>query len=626
MGFLLGLLPQGTLDRSVDRAWEMQSQWLGSHGSAARDGDGWQFRYHLPGRDRGCEFWVETGDRTARGSFVYVSGWCYRSVNPSNGLTENDYREVLKRHRDGRPPITDDVFGNFFVVVYDHITMRMAIIPDRFALSAIYFAQLGSRIVVSDRAVLVASLMGATLDGQSLVASMRGIHIPFGRSLFTNVNRLMCGCYVDLDLAKHTLLVRRWSPLYSPIASFSLQECLEVSKGALRSVAERITASDQSVIDLTGGNDTRLFAAAVESIHPQGIPEFVSWRVAGAEDSPDVVIARRIANLFGWTLRRLDRYSVAEATNEHLSLVALQADGAFTIDSAFSRLEQESRHSTASECHIGAIGGELLRGFFWRHEMLALGRTSKVNYRALLTYRLYDTNGVDPRRLGQGAPSQAEHDEIVLEGYRHLGEAGGERLNPYKLDVMYLHKLCYSVGNSQSWLSDSRRIRLPLLASEVSETALTFPWRCRMSRRLVLRLIADLSPRLSTIPNDKHEPMVALGWASWPSYASAGLRVGSKTFRRIVRGHLGLSAGGIRSRVQLPPASWQSALREGQSLRSAMNPSLIRGILDEVASPNVTAHALRAFYALLTAELLLGSVRGLSKRVEFSGAPSLLIS
>jgi hypothetical protein len=326
-----------------------------------------------------------------------------------------------------------------------------------------------------------------------------------------------------------------------------------------------------------------------------------------------------------WSLRVLDRYPAAEATHEYLRRLALQADGTFTIDAAFSRIEQESRHSTASECLVGGIGGELLRGFFWRHEMLALGRTSEVNYRALLEYRLYDVNGIDPRCLGPGAPSQAEHDDLIVDGYRFLGEAGGEQLNPYKLDVMYLHKLCYSAGNSQSWLNGFRRIKLPLLASEVCATALTFPWRCRRNRRLILQLIAQLSPRLSTIPNDRHEPMFVLGWTSWPSYAAAGLRGGSKTLRRIVRRYLGRPAGGIRSKGQVPPESWRAALRDGQSLRSAVEPSLIERILEDVASTHVTPDALRSFYALLTAELLLASVRGLSKRVEFSGTPAPLV-
>jgi hypothetical protein len=119
--------------------------------------------------------------------------------------------------------------------------------------------------------------------------------------------------------------------------------------------------------------------------------------------------------------------------------------------------------------------------------------------------------------------------------------------------------------------------------------------------------------------------MVTLGWASWPSYAAAGLRVATKTSKRMIRSYLGRPAGGTRSKGQVPPESWRTALEEGSYLKAAVDPSLIRGILENVASPGATPDTLKAFYALLTAELLLGGVPGLSKRVEFSGAGAPLI-
>jgi hypothetical protein len=539
-------------------------------------------------------------------------------------LTERDHRDALTRYREGQAPITDDHFGHFTAVVYDHTRNRIAFVPDRFAQSATYFSKAAGMIAVSDRASSVASLIGAALDGQSLLALMRGIHFPFGRSLFANVSRVMCGCYVDVDLRTRKVSMRRWIPLYGGTVSLPFRDGVELSAGAVARVADRITRSPRSVIDLTGGNDTRLLAAAVESVHPNGVPESVSWRVAGAEGSADVVVARRIAGRCGWPLRVLDRYPPAEASCDRLHGLAVQADGSFTVDAAFGRVEQENRHSAAAECLIGAIGGELLRGFFWRHEMLALGRTSDVNYQALLSYRLYDTNGIDPKRLGPEAPSQREHDAVIMDGYRFLGGAGGERRNPYKLDVMYLHKLCYGAGNSQSWLSGFRRVRLPLLASEVCATAITFPWWWRMNRRLILRVISQLSPRLSSIPNDKQEPMVALGWTSWPGYAATGARVGSNVLRRMARRYLGRPAGGTQSLGEMPPESWRAALWEGQYLRSAVEPSLIQGIVDDVSATHATPDALRAFYTLLTAELLLGGVPGLSRRVDFSAVPAPL--
>ena len=136
MGFLLGLLPSAAPQRSLDAAWELQPQPEGPQGSAVLEGDGWRFHYHLPRADRESTLWIEDGPVNARRSFVYVAGWCYRSADRSARLTEHDLRDVLRRHRDGQPPLTDEHFGTFTLVVHDHVTGRIAIIPDRFALSA----------------------------------------------------------------------------------------------------------------------------------------------------------------------------------------------------------------------------------------------------------------------------------------------------------------------------------------------------------------------------------------------------------------------------------------------------------------------------------------------------------
>jgi hypothetical protein len=93
----------------------------------------------------------------------------------------------------------------------------------------------------------------------------------------------------------------------------------------------------------------------------------------------------------------------------------------------------------------------------------------------------------------------------------------------------------------------------------------------------------------------------------------------------MIQSYLGRPARRLRSTGYVPPESWRAALREGKYLKAVVEPSLIRGLLEDVASPQATPDALRAFYALLTAELLLGGVQGLSKRVEFSGPDAPLI-
>jgi hypothetical protein len=363
-----------------------------------------------------------------------------------------------------------------------------------------------------------------------------------------------------------------------------------------------------------------LLAAAVDAVYPSALPPSVTWRVAGEDSDTDVVVARRIAKLCKWPLSRLDRYAPAEVDADRLTHVAVQGDGSFPIDAVSGRIEQELRAHGAPGVLVGGIGGELLRGFFWRHEMLALGRSSKVNYSALLAYRLSDALSFDSRRLGKDAPAGREHDEVILAPYRRLADAGGDVLNPYKLDVLYLHKLCYSAGNSQSLMTGLRCVKLPLLSSDVLLHALAFPWRWRATRRLVLRTIAELSPRLGSIPNDKQEPMTAVDWMSWPFYAAAGFRLGSRTIRRMLRRYSGRSAPGLAVRTMPPPASWVAMLTEKRLLDSAMDPSFLQQVVNQATAGQHTNGAVRSFYGLLSVELLLQGLPDISRRVDY-GAP-----
>ena len=86
----------------------------------------------------------------------------------------------------------------------------------------------------------------------------------------------------------------------------------------------------------------------------------------------------------------------------------------------------------------------------------------------------------------------------------------------------------------------------------------------------------------------------------------------------------GRPAGGGESHRERPPESWRGTLRDGACLRTAVDPAFIKGIIADVSVNQASPDALRAFYALLTAELLLSRVQGLTKRVAFSGSTPLL--
>lgn len=565
----------------------------------------------------GVALWCESGapEPSSDDSFVYVSGWSYRIGSAAEGLRSGDYNEILDRLRRGLPPMPEDASGSYIAVIHDARTGLVAIQPDRWAMRSLYHGGESETFAVSTYSTFVAQARSASFDGQSVLSLMRGTHMPLGRTLFSDVHRVMIGEHLVVDTKEPSLRVRASGPIYVSLREQPFEESLAELVQAVSSLGGRLTGSGRSMVDLTGGNDSRLTAAGIRSRRPGDLADRIVWRVAGAESDPDVQVARRITKRFGWNLVRLNVPELCDATAADLENVALQSDGTCLLDSAFGRIRQEGTYDGTWDWLVGSIGGELLRGFFWRQEILSLGRSSRVDFRALLLYRLYASEGIQPAMLGEGAPTLSAHDEILLDGYRRVADAGGATLNPYKLDILYLHKLCYNAGNAHSWLAGMRNIRLPLLTWEATQTVLAMPWRRRANRRLVLSAIRTMCPELSSIPNDKGESMDPTLRALPSQLRSTFTRV-TRNAPRIALRYLGRRSKASKP-VPSPPMTWIGILRESRHVDSMVGRATLDRISDRASSDVATRDDCNSVYGLLTMELLLRRLKRLRASVRF---------
>jgi hypothetical protein len=577
--------------------------------------EGLQMTFGVPEGDPEYRMWTERGRLAAGESFVFVLGWCYRIDSSSPSLSDSDLTRFLERHRAGEAPADENVSGNYVIIAYDAKTKRIAVQPDHDAWSSVFFSQENGHIAVSNRAVLVASLMESPLDGYAILSFLRGTFIPLGRSLFGGVRRILSGCYLEIDTRGARASLRRAIPLYVPTRPVRRRDAVSRVSETVRSLARRLTEGEDVVFDLTGGMDTRLLAAGVRRIDPSGIGTRFTWNVVGSADLADSRVAADVAQALRWPFRRLDRISSEEADPPALVADAVLSDGNCLIDAAFSRLRHEE-HEGGSFSRAGGMGGELLRGWLWGQEFLKLGRTSRVNFNSLLLYRFRPSKSIDTAGLGNGWPTLREHDDAILEPYRSIADAGGDRVNAYKLDVIAQHKLLYL---SFHWLVGVRRVRLPFVSWEFCREVLSIPWRLRSTRRLLLQVFADLSPELTRIPTSKGEPMTPLGLGSLPLYSK---RVASEVRRGVpfVLARLRRSAPHAKSAPPPPPQSWTAVLREAQHVPTFFDPAFVRAGWDFDLP---TADRLRVFHTLLTLELLCRGLPRVRKQVAFPDAEKL---
>jgi hypothetical protein len=583
-----------------------------------------EMTFQLP-EDPSCRMWKPRDAAGGGNSFVYVLGWCYRIGSAAVGLTDEHLSEMLTRHRAGLPPADDETSGNYIVIAYDESSGRLAVQPDQYAMRTVHFAVASGRVTIGNRAALVAAAVEAPFDGHTLMSVLRGAHVPFGRSLFGGVRRILSGCFLTVDTRVVRAELRRATPLYVETRELSQAQALDAVCETVSAIGRRLTAGETTVFDLTGGVDSRLLAAAVRKAGPAGIGDRFLWNVVGTPEHPDVVVAKEVAQILGVPLNCLLRVPPGDAELPELEQAAVLADGFATIDFALSRLRYEARMEPKWIWYAGGMSGELLRGFLWNQEFFGIGRSSRVDYRALMHYRIHPSRSFQASHYGSHWPTLAENDEAILGPYRELGDLGGDRRNPYKLDVMMEHRLVYYGGNTMSWLTGIRRIRLPFASWEYCRLVFSIPWRRRSTRHLQLDAIARLCPELRNVPTVGGSVMTALTWSSilrsLPMFGRSALPEIRRGFSSLRDRLFGRAPNAAAQTLVPPPEAWVSVLREARHVTSVVDPDVVRLACDQVT---LTPDGLRTFHTLLTLELLCRALPRLRRQAVFASSEPLI--
>jgi hypothetical protein len=331
-------------------------------------------------------------------------------------------------------------------------------------------------------------------------------------------------------------------------------------------------------VDLTGGNDTRLTAAVLASPGGAELGKAVTFKVHAASEHPDARIARKIADEFGWSLRRFDRApSIADESTDSLRKVAVLSDGSRLLSDLARGLTHQASNWGDHPNLLGSLGGEFLRDFFWRHELLNMGRTPRVDYDAFLAQRLYASADVDFARVSGGALCREDHDEHLVNGYGWIEAGAPSLLNVYKLDRIGLHKYMF---HADHWrFSELRTTKLPYLASEFLDLVLRLPWRHRTGRKIQTAVVERIHPKLSSIPHNSGVPMQPLRLRSLGAYARSSV---SETFGAWNR-HFGpgrRKATNVRSAAAFPEA-WRKRFTDNTEVLDIGGfPSVLRRVGD----------------------------------------------
>jgi hypothetical protein len=339
----------------------------------------------------------------------------------------------LARHLRQRPLVgSADELAGVYTVASLARDGPCSVAADPVGAGLLYWGESPDALVLSTRAAVAASLL-AVAKGTAPRRDVLGtgwlayMGMPMGhRTGFEDISLVPDGAVVEIDPAGtidlHRSLRAPWRRYAAELAAdphAALDEARTEMTTAIRMALR--DPGTQACLGLTGGKDSRLILALLLA---DGLASDLEYQTLGADDLPDVVVARQLASIFG--LRHVIRPRVAErwawrrrvdtAVRETILGDSPSREIGFRITAWVT-----SGMSNAGEPHLGRLppgDAVLLSGLF--------GESLRSNYPATIRFRSKEQASRFPDNLKPGsvgildpevvARYRAEMHDLLFEG------------------------------------------------------------------------------------------------------------------------------------------------------------------------------------------------------------------
>jgi hypothetical protein len=387
--------------------------------------------------------------------------------------------------------------GNFVLVVIDRELNRVFVLNDEWGIRCFYYGRNKQDVVVSSRAAAAACLLRSQIDGMAWIAGLRGSMPTENGTMFHAVCRSLPGQAIVADLASGGVMIPASELLYDRHIQRPFMESAAVLCKAVRSSVRRCM-SFSPLVDLTGGHDTRMVAAAISA---DGIADSTFFHVGIDRGNADGPIALEIAARLGARITSRHRDAEEDPHLDFFSKCSVLFDGYFVSLGDVRRMWAASHEYKDFKFHLGSLGGELARDFFWRHEYTRWWTSQKVDLSYLLSRRMY-AHWDDSLLKASGIVfAKLEHDEYLLAPL-HAKVRRLEGVSKwYVLDILYLGRVAQQMSKTWAY-APTETVMAPFLSKEFLDATLSACWWQRVGRRLQLDVLHRLDPGLCNVPND----------------------------------------------------------------------------------------------------------------------------
>jgi len=458
---------------------------------------------------------------------VGVGGWCFHPGRPYNSWPAI-VDELSTASPNGRENILDRLQGQFAVAVADRKEGEIVVSGDQLGAYPFYTMEKDGIAWASTSAIVLAYAVRPKLDLVALRALFMDESVRSPGSAFEGIRRSYVG-------ERHTLKNGRlqtrtvWSPFRETVA-WKRSDAVDYGIGLIAESCRRMEeAWPRWVSDLTSGLDTRLLLAVAARGR-----KVLDTTVNGSSQDLDVIIARRIAERYGWPLLHIESPGDWGETRwaffqRGVALVDGEKPG-HAIDRTI-RAKEILRESY--DAAIGGAGGEFFRDYLWQQEPTTTGKTSEVNVRRLV--RLMFTAHSHPDMNLFRSDWRGQYNEDQIRRVREIIDVEPDALNTAKLDAVFLWRGNGHNGRYGGAIFPVIAAPFPLLTAKITEHGFSIPWRFKLKTNFERHLITRAHPDLASVPT-------WYGGAARPitlrhplQYAQFHFNLATKMYRKIGR-------------------------------------------------------------------------------------------
>jgi asparagine synthetase B (glutamine-hydrolysing) len=420
--------------------------------------------------------------------------------------------------------------GHFALVIFNGLNGSLSVVSDPIGMFSIFYWQQGSRILLSNSALAIATQTHSKADILAVEHFLRMGNLVGDRTLWQGVRRLLGGTILCAAEGRVTQ-AEYWRPTYDKsLASLSFNEALCHAMSLLTHTVSRILEREgKTWVDLTGGFDSRLVAMLVAKIDSP-----FSAYCMGPNENLDVRLSRKISQEMRWEYENTqlsDEWGPDQYPWFNAALGC--GDGRTSVlRLAVTMRGFEERNRTIKR-NVTGVGGENMRGYGWQTERADMGRTSKLNFEAFIDNLLPSSFPLNVMRHDRTREIKQELSDAIHQSVSKYAEFP----NTVQIDRIEIGRDANHGGAYLSSIAGINRSLAPLCFKEVVNFAFSLNYRWKYPRHhiFVRTLLERENKSLANLSTTTGGPAIPIRfenahrfWPLWKDMTNRAIAIGSK--------------------------------------------------------------------------------------------------